>query len=144
MPDAMIEYENLVINLRKRFPDTDACLRFLSELKWQEGFKCKSCGHTNFCKGKTPYSRRCTKCKKEESATAHTVFHRCKIPMTQAFEMAFLVCNLPNTSSFQISKKMNIRQMTCYNFQKKVKLCMTDRTKEPVLAALIKQGESKE
>jgi hypothetical protein len=125
------------MNLRKRFPDTESCLRFLAELKWKEGFVCKKCGHTNFCKGKSPYSRRCTKCKKEESATAHTVFHRCKIPMTQAFEMAFLVCNLPEVSSYQISKKMNIRQMTCYNFQKKVKLCMTDRTKEPVLAAIM-------
>jgi len=137
MAEQKIEYEYLVMNLRKRFPDTESCLRFLAELKWKEGFVCKKCGHTNFCKGKSPYSRRCTKCKKEESATAHTVFHRCKIPMTQAFEMAFLVCNLPEVSSYQISKKMNIRQMTCYNFQKKVKLCMTDRTKEPVLAAIM-------
>ena len=139
MSEQKIEYEYLVMNLRKRFPDTASCLKFLAELKWKEGFVCKKCGHTNFCKGKSPYSRRCTKCKKEESATAHTVFHRCKIPMTQAFEMAFLVCNLPEVSSYQISKKMNIRQMTCYNFQKKVKLCMTDRTKEPVLAALMAQ-----
>jgi len=137
MAEQKIEYEYLVMNLRKRFPDTESCLKFLADLKWKEGFVCKKCGHTNFCKGKSPYSRRCTKCKKEESATAHTVFHRCKIPMTQAFEMAFLVCNLPEVSSYQISKKMNIRQMTCYNFQKKVKLCMTDRTKEPVLAAIM-------
>ena len=139
MAEQKIEYEYLVMNLRKRFPDTESCLKFLADLKWKEGFVCKKCGHTNFCKGKSPYSRRCTKCKKEESATAHTVFHRCKIPMTQAFEMAFLVCNLPEVSSYQISKKMNIRQMTCYNFQKKVKLCMTDRTKEPVLAAIMAQ-----
>ncbi len=139
MAEQKIEYEYLVMNLRKRFPDTESCLKFLADLKWKEGFVCKKCGHTNYCKGKSPYSRRCTKCKKEESATAHTVFHRCKIPMTQAFEMAFLVCNLPEVSSYQISKKMNIRQMTCYNFQKKVKLCMTDRTKEPVLAAIMAQ-----
>ncbi len=137
MADMRVEYDDLVLNLRKRFPDTDACLRFLAGLKWKDGFVCKKCGHTNYCKGKSPYSRRCTKCKKEESATAHTVFHRCKIPMTMAFEMAFLVCNLPEVSSYQISKKMNIRQMTCYNFQKKVKLCMVDKTKEPVLAALM-------
>jgi hypothetical protein len=137
MAEQKIEYEYLVMNLRKRFPDTESCLKFLADLKWKEGFVCKKCGHTNFCKGKSSYSRRCTRCKKEESATAHTVFHRCKIPMTQAFEMAFLVCNLPEVSSYQISKKMNIRQMTCYNFQKKVKLCMTDRTKEPVLAAIM-------
>jgi len=48
------------------------------------------------------------------------------------------VCKLPGFSSHQISKKMNIRQMTCYHFQKKVQLCMDDPEKEPVLAALSK------
>lgn len=139
MSDRKVEYEDLVLNLRKRFQDEEACLKFLAELKWKDGFVCRKCGHTNFCKGKTPYSRRCTRCKHEESVTAHTLFHRCKIPLTKAFEMAFLVCNLPDVSSRQISKKMNIRQMTCYNFQKKVKLCLNDQSKDPVLAALMKK-----
>ncbi len=136
MAVSKIEYEDLVLNLRKHFKDEDACLKFLADLKWKDGFVCKKCGHTNYCKGKTPYSRRCTRCKKEESATAHTAFHRCKIPIIQAFEMALLVCKLPEYSSYQISKKTNIRQMTCYNFQKKVQQCLSDSEKEPVLAAL--------
>ena len=136
MAVSKIEYEDLVLNLRKRFKDEDACFKFLADLKWNDGFVCKKCGHTNYCKGKTPYSRRCTRCKKEESATAHTAFHRCKIPIIQAFEMALLVCKLPEYSSYQISKKTNIRQMTCYNFQKKVQQCLSDSEKEPVLAAL--------
>jgi hypothetical protein len=135
-----VEYDGLVLNLRHRFPDAEACLEFLANLKWRDGFVCKKCGHTNYCKGKTPYSRLCTRCKKEESATAHTVFHRCKIPMTQAFEMAFLVCNLPDVSSYQISKQMNIRQMTCYSFQKKVKQCLSGKSKEPVLHELMRLG----
>jgi len=138
MLDIKVEYKDLVLSLRKRFKDEEACLKFLADLKWKDGFICKKCGHTNYCKGKTPYSRRCTRCKKEESATANTAFHRCKIPMIQAFEMALLVCKLPGFSSHQISKKMNIRQMTCYHFQKKVQLCMDDPEKEPVLAALSK------
>ena len=138
MPGKQIEYEKMVVSLRKRFPTDEACLKFLAELKWKEGFKCRKCGHTNYCKGKTPYSRRCTRCKKEESATAHTVFHRCKIPMTKAFEIVFLVCNLPELSSYQISNRLKIRQMTCYTFQKKVRLCLKDRTKVPVLYEIMR------
>ncbi len=138
MKGKIIEYDDLVVNLRQRFPDEEACLKFLADFKWKDGFVCKKCGHTNYCKGKTPHSRRCTRCKKEESATAHTIFHRCKIPMTKAFEMAFMVCNMPEISSGLISKKLEIRQMTCYTFQKKIKLCLQDKTQVPILVELLK------
>ena len=138
MKGKIVEYDELVISLRKRFPTDDACLKFLADFKWKDGFKCTKCGHTNYCKGKTPYSRRCTRCKKEESATAHTIFHRCKIPMTKAFEMAYMVCNKNDLSSGFISKKLNIRQMTCYTFQKKIKLCLKDKENVPLLAEILK------
>ncbi len=138
MKDKIIEYDELVINLRQRFPDEEACLKFLAEFKWKEGFVCRKCGHTNYCKGKKPYSRRCTRCKKEESAMANTIFHRCKIPMTKAFEMAFMVCNMPEISSGVISKKLEIRQMTCYTFQKKIQLCLQDKSRVPILVELLK------
>ncbi|MCK4287884.1 MAG: transposase [Bacteroidales bacterium] len=59
-----------------KFSDENKCLQYLADLKWKDGFVCRKCGHTNFCKGKTPFSRRCTKCKHDESATSHTVFHQ--------------------------------------------------------------------
>ena len=138
MRDRIIEYDELAVNIRQRFPDEETCLKFLADFKWKEGFRCRKCGHTNYCKGKTPYSRRCTRCKKEESATAHTIFHRCKIPMTKAFEMAFMVCSMPEISSGTISKKLEIRQMTCYTFQKKIKLCLRDKTQVPILVEILK------
>ena len=50
------------------FHDSGKVLMFLSEQKWKNGFRCRKCNHTNYCEGKTPYSRRCTRCKAEESA----------------------------------------------------------------------------
>jgi len=138
MKGFIIEYEELELNLKKKFPDEEACLKFLADFKWKDGFKCRKCGHTNYCKGKTPYSRRCTRCKKEESATAFTIFHRCKIPMTKAFEIAFMVCNNPEISSGKLSNKLEMRQMTCYTFQKKIKLCLKDKTQVPILKEIIK------
>ena len=115
----------------------DGCLLYLEKVKWEGGFICKRCGHTNYCKGKTVGSRRCTKCKKEESATAHTPFHRCHLPLPEAFRIAKLVCSNPNVSSYSLSDTMEIRQMTCWRFKKKIMDCL--KSHDP-LALQIKEG----
>ena len=118
------------------FPDDEACLNLLVEHKWRKGFSCLKCGGTNYCKGKSPLSRRCTKCKAEESATAHTVFHGCKIPLVKAFEIAFMVCNIADISSYEMSRQLDMRHMTCYNFQKKVQACVKGEKSDPVFESL--------
>ena len=110
------------------FNDEEKCLAFLAKEKWHEGFVCKHCGHTRYCKGKTHYSRRCTKCKREESATAHTIFHRCKIYLPNAFKLAHLVCSSPKISTADLSETLELRQMTCWKFKKKVTQCIESRT----------------
>lgn len=108
------------------FPDEASCLEFLADAKWSSGFVCRKCGHSNFCKGKTPYSRRCTRCKHEESATSHTVFHNCRIPLTKAFKMSFLVCDKPEISTYKLSRQLETRQMTCWKFKKKILDCIEE------------------
>ncbi len=115
------------IEFSEIFHDEESCLKFLANEKWEKGFVCRKCGHTNYCKGKKPFSRRCTKCKAEESATAHTVFHRCRIPLTDAFKITFMVCHSPDISTYEISRKIEIRQMTCWKFKKKIVECIDDR-----------------
>jgi putative intracellular protease/amidase len=106
------------------FSTEEKCLEFLSDTKWSKGFVCRKCGNTNYCKGKKPYSRRCTRCKSEESATAHTVFHACKFPLTSAFELMYQVCHKPDISSYELSRILETRQMTCWKFKKKLVECV--------------------
>jgi len=60
----------------KIFPTDESCFRYLSELKWDNGYTCRKCGHVRFCEGKDRYSSRCTRCRYDESSTAYTIFHR--------------------------------------------------------------------
>lgn len=105
---------------RKRFSTEHKCLEMLADLKWKDGFVCCKCGHTHYCEGKTPYSRRCTKCKADESATAHTLFHHCRLRIMDAFELAYRVCCSPDISSYELSREMSTRQMTCWKFKKRI------------------------
>ncbi|HNY58765.1 MAG TPA: transposase [Bacteroidales bacterium] len=112
------------IDLESAFQNADQCLELLAAEKWKDGYICRKCGNTNYCFGKTLHSRRCTRCKHDESATANTIFHRCKIPLNEAFKIAYIVCNQPDISTYDISRMLKIRQMTCWKFKKRISECL--------------------
>ena len=68
---------------------------------------------------------------------ANTLFHRCKIPLSTAFKMAYLTCKFPDISSYALNKEFNIRRMTCYHFQKKVKACLDEGQHDIFVKALV-------
>jgi len=129
--------DDKILTFRKLFPNEDTCMKILATYKWENGYVCTKCGNTNYCSGKSKYSRRCTRCKKDESVTANTAFHHCKIPLNKAFEIAYLICNMPAISSYQISRQIEVRHMTCYNFQKKIINCRTEETKDRLLEMIL-------
>lgn len=117
-------------------------LEFIAQVKWENGFKCLKCGHENFCEGKTFASRRCTRCKKEESATAHTIFHNIKFPINKAFFIAYNVCVAgKEISSYDYSEQLGLNQMTCWKFRKRIKDCIlrhnSENTNIPIKTILL-------
>ncbi|MEI6173906.1 MAG: transposase [Bacteroidota bacterium] len=115
------------------FAKEEDCLQFLAEKKWEGGFICKKCGNTNYCKGKTPFARRCTRCKHEESATSHTIFHRCHIPITEAFRIVYMVCHDPTVSTYELSRQVELRQMTCWKLKSRLMECLQSRGEVDIL-----------
>jgi len=108
--------------LEELFNSDEKCFEFLAEMKWADGFTRRKCGNTNYCSGKTPYSRRCTKCKTEESATTGTIFHNCKFPISKAFYIAYNVCKgKEEISTYEFARRLSLRQMTCWNFKAKIR-----------------------
>jgi hypothetical protein len=125
--------------LDELFQSDEKCYNFLSELKWSNGFICRKCGNTNYCPGKTSHSRRCTKCKTEESAAAGTIFHNCKFPISKAFYIAYNVCKgKEEISTYEFARRLSLRQMTCWNFKTKIQHALqqmdslTDREKSSI------------
>lgn len=110
--------------IRELLLSDEKVMEFVSTVKWADGFNCRFCGHSNFCAGRLPYSRRCTRCKKTESATANTLFHNLKFPLHKAFFIARDVCQLQNdVSSAGYAEKLGINPMTCWKFRRKIEAC---------------------
>jgi hypothetical protein len=111
-------------SFRETFSSQEECLKVLANAKWTDGYVCRHCGNVRYCQGRTAFSRRCTRCKKEESATAHTIFHHCRMELPRAFEIAYIVCGTPAKPASEISQLLATRHMTCLNFKKRILLCM--------------------
>ena len=122
------------INFHKRFKDDKDCYNYLADIKWpDENFKCKKCGHNKFCSGKKPFSRRCIKCRYDESPTARTMFDKCKFSLLVAFHIAFKISvRKKGMSSLELSKEFGLRQVTCWRFKRKIQKAMKSSGKYPL------------
>lgn len=57
-------------SFEESFGSKSDCYAYLAEQKWVSGYECRRCKATKYIKGKQPFSRRCSKCGYDESATA--------------------------------------------------------------------------
>lgn len=62
------------IKFTLRFYEDEPCYKYLSDIKWENGYHCKKCNHMGYCSGVKPHSRRCVKCGYDESPTSGTMF----------------------------------------------------------------------
>lgn len=89
-PVQEIHYPGSLPELRRWFPSDAACLDYLDWLRWPDGFDCP------WCAGVADWSRsadrhRCGDCGRHVTATAGTVFHKTRTPLTVWFEAAWLL-----------------------------------------------------
>jgi len=116
-----------------RFTDRHSCLEYLSEIKWSEGYSCRRCGHDQYMSGKQPYSRRCKACKYDESATAHTLFHKLKFCLLKAFECLFWMSSeKKGKSALSMTEELELRYETCLKFKRKVQKAMESSGNHPL------------
>lgn len=119
-------FESLTIfEFQERFPDEESCIKYLAELRWKDGFVCPHCGGIKYCKGHKSHVRQCTKCSYLMSPTSGTLFHKVKFSLLKAFYIVYYIStNKKGISSTELSRKLGLRQKTCWLFKQKVMIAM--------------------
>ena len=114
------------IDFHKRFKEDKDCYEYIASMKWSENyFKCKKCGYTKYCSGKKPFSRRCIKCRYDESPTAGTMFDKVKFSLHLAFHILFKVsARKKGISTLELEREFGLRQKTCWHFKWKIQQAM--------------------
>ncbi|MVN75102.1 hypothetical protein GO988_02055 [Hymenobacter sp. HMF4947] len=103
------------------FPDKDACLRYLADLKWATGYRCRKCSNEKSCAAREPYARRCTRCRYVESATTGTLLQKCKFAAEKALYAVFLLhAHRGHYAPAELARVLELRPATSWAFAQKV------------------------
>lgn len=122
-----------LFEFQQSFPDENSCKAYLAEKKWSSGFICPNCGHTNYCKGIREFDRQCTSCHRNTSPTAGTLFHGVKFSLLKAFYIVYFVATTKGgIASTELSRKLDLRQKTCWLFKRKVMKAMGSSGNNPI------------
>jgi hypothetical protein len=114
----------------EKFKTEDDCLEYIAAVKWADGYCCKKCKNPNYCKGKKAFSRRCIKCRYDESPTVDTGFDKCKFSILTAFHIVFkLSTKKKGMSTIELSNEFGLRQKTCWDFKWKLQQAMKSSLK---------------
>jgi transposase-like protein len=73
------------IDFDRRFCNESACLNYLFDVRWPEGFVCPDCLHRHYWKSSRGLFV-CQQCQKQISVTAGTIFHSTKKPLVFWFK----------------------------------------------------------
>jgi len=122
-----------LFEFQSKFPDDESCSAYLADLKWSDGYSCRRCKNTVFCQGVRLHERQCTVCRHLESPTAGTLFHKCKFSLLKAFYIVYYIStSKKGISSTELSRKLDLRQGTCWLFKQKVMKAMKSSKSFPM------------
>ena len=119
---------------QETFPDEASCAAFLSERRWPEGFVCPGCGEQRAAALKSrAYTYECLDCGRQTSATAGTVMHRSKLPLTTWFWAAHLMATHSNgMSARQLEDQLGVTYKTAWLLTQKLRRSMVDPDRDPL------------
>ena len=119
-------FEGITVKgFRARFATHNDCMMYLVEQKWGKGYSCTKCGHGRYGKGRQWFYRRCQSCGYDESATANTLFHRCKLNLLTVFEMAYRISvRKKGMSTCELAKEFGCQQKTAWLLKGKFQQAM--------------------
>ncbi len=89
----MEDYPRTLSEFEARFSKEEACLDYLFQLRFPDGYLCPQCGHTKGWRVRLTLIE-CASCSYQTSMTAGTIFHRTRKPLTMWFRLIWWVTSL--------------------------------------------------
>lgn len=125
-----------LLEFSDRFKTDLSCKEYLSEFKWQKGYKCVKCGH-KLSQQRKDFSRTCNRCSHTESSTANTLFHKVKFGLRKAFFICFeMATTTKSLSASYMSVRYGITENTARLFMHKVREAMKSSENNPMDGAV--------
>lgn len=131
------------LEYQKKFSSEESCLQAIFETRWPRGFICPKCGHNDGDRLTGRRSIQCCVCDAQTSITAHTLFHRTKIPLPIWFLIMFeMAHDKGGANVLRLSKRFGMHYSTVWSIVRKIRIAMGERDKNLTLAGYIEMDEA--
>ena len=115
------------------FPDDVACLRYLEELRWPDGFSCPACGAGGEPWRATRGRLVCRVCRRQTRVTAGTIFDKTRTPLTTWFEAAWqLTTAKSGLSAVTLSRTLGASYQVAWAMLHRYRVAMVRAEREPL------------
>ncbi len=135
-----------LVEVMERFPDQEACISHLEQIRWEDKVVCPHCeGEHVRRRNERKIGRigrwNCHDCRSTFKVTHGTIFHGTKTPLQKWFLAIALMANAKKSlSSCQLARDLGLKQKTCW------RIMMTIRTEmakgNPILEGIVEADET--
>jgi len=126
------DFPTSIPDFQRRFGTEEACLAYMIQSRWPEGFVCPRCHGTEAYNLSSRGLLECKACRYQASVTSGTVMHKTKQPLTSWFWAAYLVTTVtPGMSAIQFQRQMGLsRYETAFQMLHKLRAAMVKEGRE--------------
>jgi hypothetical protein len=129
------DFRATIIEFQERFATEAACIDYLADSRWADGFACPACGGRRAWVLERRHLWECAACRTQTSVTAGTVMHGTRTPLRLWFRAASPVAtHHPGISAKQLQRQLGLsRDETAWLILQKLRRAMVAPEREPLL-----------
>ncbi len=116
-----------LLGATRYFANKDACIEFVSAMRWPSGVLCPHCGGREYSFLTTRRIWKCKGCRKQFSVKTGSVFEDSPIPLDKWLLAVWLVVNCKNgVSSYEIARDLGVTQKSAWFMLHRIRLALRD------------------
>jgi len=104
-----MDFPRTLLDFVDQFPDEEACWRYLKRVRWPKGFRCPLCGAAEASYLRPRRLFQCTRCRRQVSVTAGTIFHGTRTELRKWFlAIFFFARHKQSISALQLQRDLGL------------------------------------
>ncbi len=134
-----------LIAIFRRFPDQQACIAHLEDIRWATEAHCPKCDSTHVarkCDGDRVGRWNCHDCHASFNVLSGTIFEKTRVPLQKWFLVIGLMVNAKKSlSSYQLARDVELTHQTALFMQQRIRAAMA-ADQAPLLHGIVEADET--
>lgn len=122
-----------LLAFEEMYATEEQCVANLIEMKWPNGFECSHCQGKKGWALNTLHRIECAQCGYQETPSAGTLFHGCKLPFKKLFRLIYLVVGEKDgMNNCALKRQLSINRKTAQLWSRKIRDSVKYRESNPL------------